>query len=320
MPGPVSEGPKTYRFTRYKRVVLPVDGFVFWVRADLVSTPSVPNIFGPDEVGVNDPPRITAEAATREFQGAVHYETEVRQEEDSNSAVNRVNFTSYVEIDDLNRVAPDTMLIGEFRGLKYGFNTRGTWFEPAKLYHYVGHAVYPWMASQIIDDPAQLMGLQVVSNSLPIWMALNTSVPVYGFKTGVILYPSYLAPENIVPPFGSVHIADDGTETIQVAPVINPVDSTHWQLCKDHVRITLYGANNDAVMNFVDAVNQYSLDRDVIGMMEIGAVCDAKRTQSEFTTIAQKKVIEYDVSYYQAQARHIGRQLIRSAIPTYSFR
>jgi len=41
-------------------------------------------------------------------------------------------------------------------------------------------------------------------------------------------------------------------------------------------------------------------------------------SQNELGIIAQKKSIEYEISYYQLRARHIARQIIGQAIPTYT--
>jgi hypothetical protein len=201
------------------------------------------------------------------------------------------------------------MLIGEYRGLKR-FNQRGSWFEPAKLYHYIGHAVYPWMASpdnrrpgavnrppDRLQQPTHLDGAQHECADL--------RVQDWDHPLPVVLGSGQHRSSVRVDP----HSDDEDTGGHPGGAGDAPADSSHWQLCRDHVRITLYGANNDAAMSFLDAVNQYSLDHDVIGMMEIGAMRDAKRTQSEFGTIAQKKTIEPTSSYYQAQARNIGQQL-----------
>jgi hypothetical protein len=96
------------------------------------------------------------------------------------------------------------------------------------------------------------------------------------------------------------------------------VNSTHYQLTTDKVRITFYGLTNAQVMDFVDTVNQYTLDTDVLGIMNMPIVRDEKRPQSEIQAIAMKKTIEYDVSYYQQRIRDVARQLIEQCIVDYS--
>ena len=68
----------------------------------------------------------------------------------------------------------------------------------------------------------------------------------------------------------------------------------------------------------MDTVNQYSLDTDSIGIMNMPIVRDEKRPQSELQVIAMKKTIEFDVSYYQTRINDIARQLIESCIVEYS--
>src|SRR5580693_6517169 len=66
------------------------------------------------------------------------------------------------------------------------------------------------METQIIDTQADLDALEpIVSNSLPIWLAMPSYVPPYpGFTCPIPLYPSFLVPDNEPPPYGAVHIED----------------------------------------------------------------------------------------------------------------
>jgi len=41
---------------------------------------------------------------------------------------------------------------------------------------------------------------------------------------------------------------------------------------------------------------------------------DAKRGQTEFSVLAQKKVIDFEVDYWQRRSRDQARQLIRQAL------
>ena len=62
---------------------------------------------------------------------------------------------------------------------------------------------------------------------------------------------------------------------------------------------------------------QYSRDTDNIGIMGASVIRDEKRTQVEASILAQKKILEFHVSYYQTTARDIARQLILSTQQTY---
>jgi hypothetical protein len=297
-------GSQTIVFTQYVKLILPLDGYVFWVRSDLVSSVSLCGCYSystPPADGTAPPgPTIIA-------QGSLHYATQMRQEEDQTIAVNTVVFTSESEIQDLNRVGPCVMYIGEFEGKRFAFNKRGSFYKQAGLYHYSGDAVYPALASQLVDSLDDFDTTNVVvSNSLPIWLTLNQFMP---------MYPSFLVQENLEPPYASVHIPPESTQALGGAPRWGKT-GTHSQLVQEKVKITLYGLRNFSALDFQDYVFQYSLDHpDLFGVMNMPVMRDEKRTQSELTILAQKKVFELEVNYYQHRVREIARQLIVQCIP-----
>ena len=294
---------QTVTWTLYRRVVLPLDGFVFWVRAvtlrpgALINTSPV-NTFTPNQAqGVT--PALSFEA-----QGSLHHTTVNRQDPDESFSVNRMVFTSKTPVNDLNEIAPDTIYLATTNGQRYAFSSRSMWYRQAGLYHYSGDAVYPSLASQIIDYPQQLNQELVVSNSLPLWLALNKFFPVY---------PSFLVPDNIHPPYASVHIGEEDTTPMQAGTVKDGTGSL-WQLSKDRVRITTYGVRNNTIMDWLEYLKEYTLDNpDVLGVMNSPIPKDAKRGQTEISALAQKKVIDIDASYYQARIQNLTRQLIKQA-------
>lgn len=302
-------------FTKYIRLVLPLDGYVFWVKANLVGPSAIYNKLRLNKAAYNQPPRTTVEAATKIVKGSLHYQTDTRQEEQEDYAANRVIFTALSEVEDLNAIDPQVLWLAEFDGIRFAFSSRGRFYRQADLYHYVGMAVYADMEPQIIDD---LSGFDsrsvVVSNSLPAWLALNAYTPIYGYQLGgLTLFPSFLSPQNEPPPFGTVHIIPESTQALASAPSLSR-RSTHTQLCSDRVRITLWGARNFNALDFMDAVNQYSLDTDAIGIMNVPTVRDEKREQSELGTIAMKKTVEFEVSYLQTRMNDVARKLILSSV------
>lgn len=302
------------RFTKYVRAVLPLDGYVFWLNA---ATPDDNGaVFGESTIGTfvwggsDDLP------VTLDISGSLHYATDTRQGEDETYDVNRVVFTAKAPVDEFNVQNSDVLYIGMFDGLQFAWSTRKSFYRQADLYHYVGDAVYADMRPQVVDDAATLqIDDVIVSNSLPVWLSLNAWVtPIYlpFARPAFTLYPSFLVPDDISPPFASVHILPDATRAIGGVPVMGSTLS-HSQLAADRVRITLWGVRNDAALSFMDFVNQFSLSTDLIGLMNIPIVQDLKRTQSELSTIAQKKVIEFDVSYNQAAVRDVARKLVTAA-------
>lgn len=309
-------------FTKYIRLVLPIDGFVFWVKADLVNQGAMFNAMPFNTVAPNDPIKVTTSAPTIAVNGSLHYATKTMQEETSTNDVNNVMFTALSEIQEFNEISSSVIYIAAFDGIRFAFSERASFYKQADTYHYRGTAILPIMESQIIDSVGSFGQRQpVVSNSLPMWLALNGYQPPYtgGFSNLVIpLFPSFLVPANLPPPYGAVHIEPGDTIGLASAPTLGRTLS-HDQLASDKVRVSLYGVRNADALTFVDAVNQYSYDTDNIGMMDIPIVRDEKVPAPELNIIAMKKTIQYRVSYYQRTARNIARQLILRAIPTYNF-
>lgn len=313
---------QTVTFTLYKRLVLPIDGFVFWVKADLLSRSALFGSSPFDASQFNRTSKVLVPAPYIVAKGSLHRATDQRQDEDETYAVNSLVFTAEEPIQDFDSVAPDTVYIATFEGVRFAFSSRRSFYVQAELHHYVGQAIYADMETQIVDSLVGFDGRNVVvSNSLPLWLGLNSYFPPYqgGFANPVLkLYPSYLLPQNITPPFGAVHIDPTTTEALGAAPIITP-NSSHWQLVRERVRITTWGMRNFDVMDFVDCVNQYTIDTRRFGLMNSPVPKDEKREQRELGIIAQKKTIEYEISYQQVAARDIARQLILEAIPTFIF-
>lgn len=314
---------QTVTFRKYKRLILPLDGYLFWVRASLVRPGAVFNTSPLNTDAFNSKPQATQAPVTDVpdlvIRGSLHYSTDTRQEESENYAANHVVFTAEAEVQDLNTVAPDELYIAECEGVKFAFSSRGSFYRQADLFHYTGFAVYADMATQVVDDVTQFNSRQlIVSNSLPIWLAFARQRPLYGFGPNVQLYPSFLTPPNLEPPYGAIHIPPEMTSAIGGAPRLSPRLSSTL-LNQDTVRVTLYGLNNDGAWDFLQAVLQYSLDYDLIGIMNQPTIRDDKRTQSELGTLAMKKLLEFQVSYYQERARDLARQLIKEAVVDYDF-
>lgn len=290
-------------FSQYIRYVLPLDGYVFWLRTQTIR-----------------------------IQGSLHVSIEKRQNEDETIAINRVMFSTEKPIQAFNAMGPDKIWVGESCGQKFAFTQSDNFYEAAGLQHYLGNAVYPAMASQLVDVGEQLPAdTLIVSNSLPLWLTLKTYTPIWLQPPNPLLtlYPSYAVPDNLQPPYGVVHIDPAQIRSLQPIPLLGPtrpvgsgalgtvsgttLDTTHWQLTADRVRITLYGATNQVAMDFLDLVNRYSLDLDLMGIMSVTPMRDEKRTQAELGILAMKKTVEYEVSYYQSRVNTAARQLVEEA-------
>jgi len=273
-------GDQVVTFNRYTRAVLPLDGYVFWVR-DL-ATESI------------------------QVSGSIHYSTYQQQNDDETIGLNKVIFTTSTLITEFNNVSTNAMWIGSKDSIRFGFTSRDGVYDNAGLYHYRGDAIYPAMFTQIIDNPAapvDLGGL-IASNSLPLWLELNQYAPVY---------PAMLLPSNLPPPYIVADISS--TRALQSMPDISP-NSTSKQLLTERVKLTIYGLRNDAAIDFHNYILTNSLNYDKFGILNMSVVADEKRGQSELGILAQKKSVEYEISYYQYRSQNVARQLVLSAIPS----
>lgn len=327
---------QTITFVKYVKLVLPLDGYVFWVKASLVSSTALYNVMvfnaglfnGAYKKPLSTRAAQEALEATYEVEvdGSLHYATRMAQDQEETLSINEVIFTSESSVDAFNAINPNVLYIAtpddpKLEGIRFAFSARGNYYAQANIYHYRGAAIYADMETQIIDDISQInTRALIVSNSLPIWLALN-NWPDYDFepfKNNIPLYPSFLSPQNLRPPYGTIHIQPEGTEPLTQTPYLGKTYS-HHQLCMDTVDVALWGCNNDAALTFIDFVNQYSVNWGILGLTNMPVVRDMKRVQVELTAIAQKKTIQFKVSYYQSVARSIARQLIKNVIPTYYF-
>lgn len=340
---------ETVIFNLYVKVVLPLDGYVFWVRASSLSAAALYNNAQFNQVVLNQAQTNTVNVATSiTAVGSFHYATELRQEETETFSVNKIVFTSLVQIDEFNSIGPNEMYLAEYEGILFGFSSHGNYYVQADTWHYNGHAVYSDMMTQIIDD-ARVFDTKslIVSNSLPFWLQLNNVINGGGLNAAgigqmviggspvgnslqigawppwpirpnyptLVLYPSFLVEQNLTNHFGSVHIPPELTRPIAAAPAFGPTYSRQ-QLVEDTVRITLYGLRNDEVLDFIDFVAQLTLDTGAVGLMNIPIPHDEKRGQPELQAIAQKKTVEFRVNYLQTRMNTLARQLIKQATET----
>jgi hypothetical protein len=246
-----------------------------------------------------------------DVKGSFHYASISEQREDATVDSNEVIFTSLSEIQPFNQVGPNHLYIGTYGDLLFAFSSRGRLYEQADLYHYQGKALFTTHATQVIDDPADFNPTLIVSNSLPIWISLSAYVPPYPtFNCPFPLYPSYLVDDNLKPPFGSVHIEE--TRSLAMVPYLGPKTQSA-QLCRDTVKVHLYGLDNEAASDFLLCVENFSRDWMTIGLANSPHIRDEKHTQTEMKIISQRKSIEFEVNYLQSVARDIARQFILHA-------
>lgn len=275
-------------FTKYIRKVLPLDGFVFWVKASVLSS-------APD-----------SEPDTVNVKGYLHLTTESIQDDEQLYDRNVVTFTAQADIDPFNDIGSDVLYIGEFFGIQFSFSRRTGLNEPANLYHYSGEAIFPYMRSQIINSADDIdLADVVVSNSLPIWLSLSHFMP---------MYPAMLSVQNLVPPYATVKCGEPSPVT---GAFCLDEKQNQYQLVSEDVTITVTGLRNAAVEDFLRYVQDYTLsDKAEMGVMNIPVIQDERVTQNELNIIAMRKKVKFKVNYYQQRMRNVARKLITSAIPS----
>lgn len=286
------DGDEKITFIRYTRYVLPIDGTIYFIK-DTTADPLI-------------------------VAGSIHYSTDQQQNVDETIAINSVVFTTSKQVRDFNVVKNNVVYIGIKDGIRFSFTASGKFYTQAGLYHYRGNAIYPAMASQIIDNPSNPISIpQVITNSLPLWLALNTfTSPIPHPVIAGTIYPSYLLPSNLEPPYLSVDISE--TIPLNSIPQISSTSESS-QLMREKVKITTYGLNNNQAIDFLNFVVQYSLEYDNIGILNMPRFFEEKRTQSELGIIAVKKSIEFEISYYQHRSNDVARQLILHCLPNFIF-
>jgi hypothetical protein len=316
---------QTVHFVLYKKIVLPLDGSVFWANTQMLRRQSIYNQMRYNAAIYNESLNDEIGQTTFDAEGSLHYATRNEETEDSTFSTNAVVFTALEPITDLNKVGPNELWIATFKGglapggeIKFAFSERGSFYQQANLWHYRGNAVFSTMASQLIDEPHQLPVQPIVSNSLPGWLAINSYAPAYPVPLPfpyLPIYPAFLSPLNQKPPYATIEV-EPSTEGVASIPLLSP-NLSQQQLAFDDVRVTMYGANNDAALTWMKAMIQYSLDANVFGLCSIPVIRDEHKPQVELTTLAQKKSITCRVSYLQSTMRDVARQLIEEAIVTF---
>lgn len=277
-------------FRLYVKQVLPLDGFVYWINAEIVNQSELTRL------GVIGLP------ITREVTGSLHKQIVSEQTETASRDVNNIIFTPIEQADDFNIQDPNTIYLGEYNGAQFAFSRMESRYSQSGIFHYRGTAILPTMRTQIIDRPDDITNDLVLSNSTPIWLSLRKFATVY---------PSFLSPSNLKPPY----VVADVRGTTPLTMAAN--QRGRYQYVQDQVRITLYGFNNARALDFVDYVVQTALDDEEFGITNMPIVLDGKYNQVEINALAKLKYIDFDINYYQATARDIATQLIKEVVFNY---
>lgn len=278
-------------FRLYVRQVLPLDGFVYWINAEIIEPEELARL------GITSP-------LVANIKGSLHRQVVSEQNDTSSRDVNSIIFTPIEKIDDFNVQDPNSVYLGDYEGTQFAFSRMESRYTQSGIFHYRGMAILPTMRSQIIDNPDDISDELIISNSTPIWLAL---------KQFATVYPSFLVPSNLKPPYIAADVR--ATTPLQMAPLV--ANGVRYQHTQDTVRITLYGFSNQRALDFVDYVVSAALEDEVFGITNIPVVSDAKSSQVEINALAKKKTVDFDVNYYQTTTREISQQLIKEVIFNY---
>lgn len=295
----------TVTFTLYRKFTMPFDGFIFWIKSDILSNSSMPNCSPPNSFYINQPQNIKTQAPSITVKGSFHYSIDRSQDIDETVDKNHITFTSLIDIDDFDIKKDSSLWIGEYNDLRFSFSKRLNLYSSANIYHYIGDAIYPALESQIVDDVRFFDSYNVVvSNSLPIWLSIITNWPIYAANR---------IPENIIPPYIAVNINEETQEALQELPYID-YKGSQWQLVRERVEFIIYGMRNFNVLDF-----QQYLQLMAIGINPLFGITNSPipkekiRTQPEISATAMKKTLEVWVNYYQQTARDLALKTIKKA-------
>lgn len=280
-------------FRLYVRQVLPIDGFVYWVNAGIIQ---------PEELARM---KITS-PKTATIKGSLHRQVVTEQSESQSQDVNNIIFTPIEKADDFNVEDPNAIYLGEYAGTQFAFSRMESRYTQSGIYHYRGMAILPTMRSQIIDSPDDISDEQIISNSIPIWLAL---------KQFATVYPSFLVPSNLRPPYIVADVRN--TVPLAMASRYDAGSRKRYQFAQDTVRITLYGFSNRMALDYVDFVVNKAAEDEEFGITNMPIPIDVKSNQVEINALAKKKIVDFEVNYYQQTARDISHQLIKKVIVNY---
>ncbi|MXV43464.1 hypothetical protein GS501_00010 [Saccharibacter sp. 17.LH.SD] len=278
-------------FRKYKRVVLPLDGFIFWVAC----------------------------SAQQDVKGSLHARTESTQNEWASYDQSGIVFTTKKELDPFHEETTelDTVWVGTWQGIKFAIGARSQRYEQAGLQHYLGDTIPPTFCRQFIETEAELEGISpIVSNSLPFFLAMATESPAplawCAWPRGVPVFPSFSVPDNQNAPYVSAHHESESTTALSMGT--RSPNGTTDTLTRERVRLRLVGLTNEEASNVLNFVTHWALlNWDKLGVLNTPILRDDKRPLAPINTLGMLKTIDFDVMYSQHAARSVAFQTIQSA-------
>lgn len=340
-------------FRRYVRLVLPVDGSVFWVRASILTSVGASSAYGASAYGqpvydggtapTSAMAAVSSEGASSVYGNAVYGSPTYNSGSGGSSPTappapleNEITVKGSLHAattqtqEEASSAASNSMIFTALSPVQ-AFNAvapQEMWlgeFDVAggtvrfafrdRRSHYRQAGLHHYVGNAVYST----MQTQIIDNfgQISTLKIVSNSLPIwliYGSGlAGAPLFPSFAVPLNESPPYITAHIEPGATDALQMAPLIDPTGSSH-QLARDRVRLTLYGFSNDNAIDYQNYLFANSIADDApFGIMDVGVMRDEKQIQVEIQTLAQKKTFTLEVSYYQARMQALALQFIRSA-------
>lgn len=226
---------QTITFKKYRRTVLPLDGYIFWV----------------------------ATGDSQSVEGSLHINTQSLQDVSENYDLGLVKFTCTTEIASFYDRDRTFIWVGDLGNARFVIGSHSFQYEQAGLYHYEGRTLTPVFAAQFIDDISAINVEElIVSNSLPFFMSLpydtSPALDWCPWPENVPVFPSYCVPENQSPPYVAIH---NDPETIKETSLsmVNSYTGSDSQIIKETVSLSLYGLTNLQAANIRNYILHWAL-------------------------------------------------------------
>jgi len=274
-------GNQKITFTRYVSKILPIDGWHFWVKAELLD-------------GETEP-------FNKVVSGTLHQSVNQTQEATKSNAITSIILTVNQPIDLLKEVNQESMWLGEYDGSKFSFNIQNAFYDNANQFHYAGDAVYIENSDAFIDDINDLnLDDTVITNCIPLFIALNDQVQIY---------PAFLNPTNLKPPYATIEVKQ--TTGVAAGITFNEFDDSklmQW----DKVELSIFGLRKKQLSDFLKYLTTKQLETEAFGIYWLPSIQNENIPQSEVNILTNKKVLSFDVNYVIEDIRNAATAFIEN--------
>lgn len=284
---------KSVVFTEYKRRVLPLDGFVFWV----------------------------ATGRTRDVPCSLHATTTSEVKESQSFDQSHIIISTQQKIHEFHDTALNTVWMGNFEGIKFAIGSRTARYEQSGLFHYGAATIIPALAAQFISNSMELREKEpVIGNSFPLflWMLDHDSIALgwCPWPEPCPIFPSFCVPDNQAAPYCSIHVSPESATPLSMGR-LDPSTASTDRLVTERVKLRFYGVRHQGVEDAMSHILHWCLlNENIMGIQSTPVIRDEKEPMAEINALAMAKTFELDVIYSQHAVRSTALALIRRTIPT----